>query len=314
MTTKSGELQVIPVDEKNMPLRYQVPSGTNPGIVYDLEFDADGGRCNCPAGVRGIVCKHQNAIIKYLAEKDKRAEGTRSGEYTTLPFQNKEGGNVADDKNKTKQIKLGYNFDEVTSAMQKEIRKGDEEAAVYWGLLLYNASPQYAWKRVLVTAAEDIGLAAPEAVSQVNSLAQGWKMAKEGSWYVSPHALTMSIVLLCRSPKSTEIEDLQSYTLELHKKKVKREMPLYAIDGHTAAGKAKKLPWSEWYQFRHNIALIPVNKYTKMLAELFPSWFEGVDGIEVKDETNGAATSTSGDLPFTTPEEGIAPARRKDGV
>ena len=106
---------------------------------------------------------------------------------------------------KKTETKLGYPLDEVASALQKEIRRGDEEAAVYWGLLLHGTAAQYAWKRTLVTAAEDVGIAAPEVVSQVYSLAVGWKMAKEGAWYVSPHALTMAIVLLCRARKSNEI-------------------------------------------------------------------------------------------------------------
>jgi replication-associated recombination protein RarA len=41
--------------------------------------------------------------------------------------------------------------------MQKEIRRGDERAAMFWCHLLYETSSYYAWKRVLVTAAEDIG-------------------------------------------------------------------------------------------------------------------------------------------------------------
>jgi len=191
---------------------------------------------------------------------------------------------------KPKELRLGYKFDEVTSAMQKEIRRGDVEAAVYWGLILHEQAAVYAWKRVLVTAAEDVGLASPETVHKVYSLALGWKMAKEGSWYVSPHALTMAIVLLCRARKSTEIEDLQSYTLELFKRGVKREMPEYAVDGHTAAGKEKKLPWSDWYRFRHAAdgANIPVNQYTRRLAKMVPSWFEGLE--EIMKEGDGAET------------------------
>ena len=183
-------------------------------------------------------------------------------------------------KKAPKELRLGYKFDEVTSAMQKEIRRGDVEAAVYWGLILHEHAAQYAWKRVLVTAAEDIGLASPETVHKVYSLALGWKMAKEGSWYVSPHALTLAIVLLCRSKKSTEIEDLQSYTQELIKRGIKREMMDYSVDGHTAAGKEKKLPWSDWYKFRHDECKIPVNQYTRRLAEMMPKWFEGVEGLK----------------------------------
>src|SRR5437763_9822216 len=78
-----------------------------------------------------------------------------------------------DNTEKTDAEKLirGYPFGTVASALQKEVRRGDLEGAVYWGLILYEASPQYAWKRVLVTAAEDIGFGDPEVVAKVCSMA-----------------------------------------------------------------------------------------------------------------------------------------------
>ena len=171
-----------------------------------------------------------------------------------------------------KQTKLGYAFDEVTSAMQKEIRRGDEEAAVYWALLLHAKSPQYCWKRVLVTAAEDIGLGDPEVVAQVYSLAAGWKVAKEGAWYLSPHALTMAVVLLCRAKKDTTIEDLQTLSMELIRRNVKREMPGYALDYHTRVGKQRGGTDAEWYRTRHLLFGIPINEYTRRLWKLVPKW------------------------------------------
>jgi len=93
-----------------------------------------------------------------------------------------------DNTEKTDAEKLirGYPFGTVASALQKEVRRGDLESAVYWGLILYEAAPQYAWKRVLVTAGEDIGFGDPDVVAKVCSMATAWKVAKEGSWYVSP--------------------------------------------------------------------------------------------------------------------------------
>jgi len=188
---------------------------------------------------------------------------------------------------KKKETKLGYKLDEVASALQKEIRRGDEEAAVYWALLLYGTAPFYAWKRVLVTAAEDIGLGDPDTVHKVCGLAQAWKIAKEQAWYVSPHHLTMAVVLLCRAPKSTEIEDFQSYTLELIKRGIKREMADYSRDAHTEAGRARGAKWDEWYAVRHDLFGIPINKWTRKLAELIPDWFTGVKAIEEAEKKEG---------------------------
>src|SRR2546422_847112 len=82
---------------------------------------------------------------------------------------------------RVKLIKKTYPFGEVASVLQKEIRKGDVRQAVFWGLLLYEVAPWYCWKRVLVTAAEDIGLAAPEVVDRVANLALAWRIAREKS-------------------------------------------------------------------------------------------------------------------------------------
>jgi len=40
--------------------------------------------------------------------------------------------------------------------MQKELRRGDLRQALWWALLLYDAAPYYAWKRVLVTCARTL--------------------------------------------------------------------------------------------------------------------------------------------------------------
>jgi replication-associated recombination protein RarA len=190
-------------------------------------------------------------------------------------------GFVSDQDDKTKPstsrpTKLGrYPFGDVTSAMQKEIRRGDERAAVYWGLILYNEAPQYAWKRVLITAAEDVGFGDPEAVAKVYSLASGWRFMKEGSYFVSAHPFTMAILLLCRAPKSTMVEDLQSLTYEQLKNPQegdRRPILREHQDGHTAAGKEAGRTWTEWYYDRHVRFGIPVNDYTRELFARRPDW------------------------------------------
>jgi replication-associated recombination protein RarA len=175
---------------------------------------------------------------------------------------------------------LGYPLDQVASALQKSIRASDLEAAAYWGLLLFKKSPTYAWKRVLITASEDVGLAAPDVVAQVAALNWAWTSAKAGAWYASPHPLTLSIALLCKAPKDTTIEDLQSWTLALIKAKVKRPMPEYAIDGHTKLGRERGATWDRWYAARHVTFGIPVNEYTRRLWTMKPEWRP----IELQDD------------------------------
>jgi len=171
-----------------------------------------------------------------------------------------------------KLIKGVYPFDEVASAFQKEIRRGDVRAAMYWGHLLYGETPYYAWKRLLVAAAEDIGLAAPDVVEKVCGLALAWRICREKSYYVSPHHFSMAVMLLCAAPKSTEVEDLQTLTLEAIKSGERREIPEYAKDAHTEAGKAAGKTWADWYFGRHTICGVSVNAFTEELWRLKPDW------------------------------------------
>jgi replication-associated recombination protein RarA len=238
-------------------------------VAYEVEVNGNGGSCTCEAGRRGRFCRHKQAAYSHFNQEQRRREAELAREAEQLPM---EGLAVREAKDRERLTKLGYRLDEVTSALQKEIRRGDEEAAVYWALLLYDAAPYYAWKRVLITAAEDIGPAAPDVVAQVCALAQAWRMCRESAWYVSPHHLTMAVVLLCRAPKSTEVEDLQTLTLELIKRGHRRPVLPEYLDAHTRAGRERGATWREWYENRHRVLGVPVNKYTRRLWEVFPEW------------------------------------------
>lgn len=258
--TEVEKIQVIPVEAGKT---WAVPSSTEHGVVYKVELLENGQlKCNCMAGLNGRDCKHRKAVR--MAEEMKE-----QGKEQKLAKAEGEG--------KQNYTKMGYPFDQVTSALQKSIRKGDAEQAVYFGLELYDVASYYCWKRLEVIASEDIGLADVETVRTVSILHQGWEMAKKTSWYVSPHQLTLAILLMCRAPKSTFVEDLQSTIMEQKRRGLKIPMPDYAIDGHTKQGKAMGRGgdnWADWYRFRHIDCGTPVNKYTKKLAELHPEWFD----------------------------------------
>jgi replication-associated recombination protein RarA len=188
-------------------------------------------------------------------------------------------GEEPPDEHKAKLIRGVYPFDQVASAMQKELRRGSLRDALWWGLLLYDSAPYYAWKRILVTVCEDVGMASPETVDRVVNLALAWRIARERSWYVSAHSLTMAVMLICSAPKSTAVEDLQTITLtkikELATLKSKAEwppIPEYAKDAHTEAGKHAGKTWQDWYRDRHGVCGIPVNEFTEELWAMKPEW------------------------------------------
>lgn len=73
--------------------------------------------------------------------------------------------------------KHGYNDDEVKSALQKDIRRGNEDNAMYWAMeianeyVVFKAGGKASWSwlvnRLKIICYEDIGLADPEAINSV---------------------------------------------------------------------------------------------------------------------------------------------------
>src|ERR1017187_10937004 len=69
----------------------------------------------------------------------------------------------------------GYLNSECTSAMQKCIRRGLEEEALFWATELDQAGyGAYVWKRLQIIASEDIGLADSNVCIQVRALYEDW--------------------------------------------------------------------------------------------------------------------------------------------
>jgi hypothetical protein len=232
-------------------LEFRVASESTEGKPYAV--DVATGRCDCPVGRRGWPCKHLQAALAFLGEENVVNNGKATTKAPTV-------------------LKLGYPMGVAASALQKEIRRGDTEAAVYWALLLYDKASYYAWKRVLITAAEDIGIAAPEAVQQVCALAGAWAQCKANAFYVSPHHLVLAVMLLCRAPKSTEVNDLMEWTQERIKAGEKLPVLEEYLDPHTAEGKAAGKGWDTWFRSRHVTFGMPVNEYTRRLWATHPEW------------------------------------------
>ena len=75
----------------------------------------------------------------------------------------------------------GYRIDEVTSALQKEIRRGNEWHALQWATELALAGyTNYVWKRLRIIASEDVGLGEPMMAVLIRMLYENWQRAEEG--------------------------------------------------------------------------------------------------------------------------------------
>jgi len=143
----------------------------------------------------------------------------------------------------------GFPLDEVISALQKDIRRGNEERAMYWALELIPRFEAYLWRRLCVIVNEDIGIANPTLLLLVptqRALFMEFREAgKDGSARL---VLANAILLLCRSPKSRLADHFQCVVNQerLQSPVSKPKIPDYALDKHTRRGKNMKRGLDHW--------------------------------------------------------------------
>ena len=137
-------------------------------------------------------------------------------------------------------LKNGHKLDEVVSALQKDIRRGNEKEALYWAMELAGSNnQQYLWKRLQVIASEDVGLANPQAAILVNSMIAGMAQTNSSWNDVRVELIGHAVLYLCRSPKNRQADDAMWLIQQYRKDGWKPEIPEYALDVHTKAGKEK---------------------------------------------------------------------------
>lgn len=135
----------------------------------------------------------------------------------------------------------GYRLDEVVSSLQKEIRRGNELMASYWAFELNESGFwRYCFRRLMVIAGEDVGLANPEAMILVSSTYSSLLLqnAKQKIQQVDNNILGLVVSYLVRSAKSRHVDYLGGIILKRKERGWKPEIPKYAQDMHTARGKA----------------------------------------------------------------------------
>jgi replication-associated recombination protein RarA len=134
----------------------------------------------------------------------------------------------------------GFELGEVTSALQKSIRRGDEEGALTWAVEIDQSGfGAMLWSRLTTITSEDVGLAWTEGPAVIESLYAAWKRMKATKSRHHPERLQVihAVLLLCRAPKSRLVNDAVWATYG-HQEPLVDEIPDYALDAHTARGRA----------------------------------------------------------------------------
>lgn len=145
--------------------------------------------------------------------------------------------------------KKGYDFYEVASAFQKSIRRGLLEDAMYWGIELYESSyAEYAWKRMVIMASEDVGLGEPSCIVQIIALKQSYDFLElRHDQGAKKLPFTQAVVVLVKSRKSRFIDHAITVYWQQNKEEVK-PIPDWAFDMHTRKGKAMGRGLSYFYK------------------------------------------------------------------
>jgi replication-associated recombination protein RarA len=139
--------------------------------------------------------------------------------------------------------KLGYSMYELISALQKDIRRGNEYKALFWAAKIEStnrkASITKLWNRLKVIASEDIGPANPVMPLIIETLEKQYLNAREERRNDSYRLfLTDAITTLARSKKSRVNDDLLNIVYgRIQHEDLRLPMPDYALDMHTSRGK-----------------------------------------------------------------------------
>ena len=134
----------------------------------------------------------------------------------------------------------GSALPDVASTIQKAIRRGDEDTALYFAVELYNSKyDEYLWRRLRVISSEDIGMAEPLMPGTIQALYSAYvdfkKKRTDNQRPSERMFLLHAVLLLCRAKKSRLLDWVTIAVFREHD--TPREIPEYAYDKHTQKGR-----------------------------------------------------------------------------
>ena len=142
----------------------------------------------------------------------------------------------------------GYAAPECVSALQKAIRRSDDQQALYWAVELDRSGLGfYVWRRLLIICSEDIGLAEPELPAQIQALYQTWREMLAWNNRSHPERLMFAhaVLLMARAKKSRTIDHAVHVAYTINDRLY--DIPDYAYDFHTREGKNRGNGMDHWF-------------------------------------------------------------------
>ncbi len=187
-----------------------------------------------------------------------------------------------------KPSKLGYGYYDLASAMQKSVRRNDPELAMFCFLeMTYAGHFYHGLKRLIVTAHEDIGLAAPEIVERTEKFAdraKEWYRGKSDAWVL---IVSNIILMLSGAPKSRKADHFQAVIQGRRLNGWKPELPDYTYDKHTRKGKQLGRGIDHFKTEGAKLVPEPENRDYEEEAYQYWSQFEGKSLLSLNTEFDG---------------------------
>lgn len=138
---------------------------------------------------------------------------------------------------------------DIISAFIKSIRGSDPDAALYWMARMIEGGedPQFIARRVVISAAEDIGLANPNALLLANA---AFDAVMKIGWPEGRIPLAEAVVYLATSPKSNSAYNGINTALDMVRKTGNQPVPLHLRNAPTAL--MRELGYHDGYKYAHD--------------------------------------------------------------
>lgn len=138
---------------------------------------------------------------------------------------------------------------DIISAFIKSIRGSDPDAAIYWLARMVDGGedPKFIARRLVISAAEDIGLANPNALLLANAC---FDTIHKIGWPEGRIALAETTIYLATSPKSNSAYNAINNALEFVAKTGNEPVPLHLRNAPTKL--MAKLDYGKGYKYSHD--------------------------------------------------------------
>lgn len=205
---------------------------------------------------RAVDIKSTNALFRFAG-----GDARKLLNILDLLEQNVPNGNtvVIDDNIVTDRLQVNpaaYDRDgemhyDIISAFIKSVRGSDPDAAIYWlaRMVAGGEDPKFIARRLVILAAEDIGLANPNALLLANAT---FDALQKIGWPEGRIILAECTVYLATSPKSNSAYLSIDRALELVKNTGDLPVPLHLRNAPTSL--MKDMGYGQEYKYAHNFA------------------------------------------------------------